>query len=132
MPAIFFLGIWFLMQFLSGVGSIGRRSASAGGIAFWAHVAGFVAGVIGVFLFDGRSASASNGGTMSREPEEKFRVPGSGFPVRVQFDVRIHGSVPGAVPGSVEQPRRSGLIPGQGVRQRVAAAGLSGVVAGRG
>ena len=53
MPAIFFLGIWFLMQFVSGVGSIvsvGQNTAT-GGIAFWAHVAGFVAGITGVFVF---------------------------------------------------------------------------------
>src|ERR1043166_833073 len=52
-PAIFFLGIWFLMQFLSGVGSIATATGGepAGGIAFWAHVAGFAAGVSGVFLF---------------------------------------------------------------------------------
>jgi membrane associated rhomboid family serine protease len=48
-PAIFFLGIWFLMQFLSGVGSI--VSAAQGGVAFWAHVAGFVAGISGVVVF---------------------------------------------------------------------------------
>jgi len=52
-PAIFFLGIWFLMQFLSGVGSIATAASRqpAGGVAFWAHVAGFVAGVAGVFVF---------------------------------------------------------------------------------
>jgi membrane associated rhomboid family serine protease len=52
-PAILFLGIWFLMQFLSGVGSIASsiRGAPAGGIAFWAHVAGFVAGISGVMVF---------------------------------------------------------------------------------
>ena len=38
-PAIFFLGIWFLMQFFSGVGSLGA-DAAGGGVAFWAHVAG--------------------------------------------------------------------------------------------
>jgi membrane associated rhomboid family serine protease len=42
-PAIFFLGIWFFMQLFSGVGSIGADAAS-GGVAFWAHVGGFVAG----------------------------------------------------------------------------------------
>ena len=42
-PAIFFLAIWFLMQFFSGVGSLGAEAA-AGGVAFWAHVAGFAAG----------------------------------------------------------------------------------------
>jgi membrane associated rhomboid family serine protease len=52
-PAIFFLGVWFLMQFLSGVGSIASSVARepAGGVAFWAHVAGFVAGLVGVLVF---------------------------------------------------------------------------------
>jgi membrane associated rhomboid family serine protease len=51
-PAIFFLGIWFVMQFLSGVGSIATTGGQAsGGIAFWAHVAGFVAGLSGVIVF---------------------------------------------------------------------------------
>jgi membrane associated rhomboid family serine protease len=51
-PAIFFLGIWFLMQFVSGIGSIAASTgAPAGGVAFWAHVAGFAAGVVGVLLF---------------------------------------------------------------------------------
>jgi membrane associated rhomboid family serine protease len=42
-PAIFFLGIWFFMQLFSGVGSIGADAASCG-VAFWAHVGGFIAG----------------------------------------------------------------------------------------
>ena len=51
-PAIFFLGIWFLMQFLSGVGSIAATTGEpAGGIAFWAHVAGFAAGIATVRIF---------------------------------------------------------------------------------
>ena len=52
-PAIFFLGIWFLMQFLSGVGSFVAATAHepAGGVAFWAHVAGFVAGISAVGIF---------------------------------------------------------------------------------
>ena len=49
-PAIVFLGLWFVLQFVSGVGSV-AASASMGGVAFWAHVAGFAAGVVGVFLF---------------------------------------------------------------------------------
>ena len=52
-PAIAFLGIWFVMQFLSGVGSIVSTASGSpgGGVAFWAHVAGFVAGISGVFVF---------------------------------------------------------------------------------
>ena len=46
-PAIFFLGIWFLMQLMNGVvGSLGSQVAD-GGVAFWAHVAGFVSGATG-------------------------------------------------------------------------------------
>lgn len=49
-PAIFFLGIWFLMQLFSGVGSIGA-SAADGGVAFWAHVAGFLAGLLIAMMY---------------------------------------------------------------------------------
>jgi membrane associated rhomboid family serine protease len=52
-PAIIFLGVWFLLQFVSGVGSIAAATGGepAGGIAFWAHVAGFIAGLGGVLVF---------------------------------------------------------------------------------
>jgi membrane associated rhomboid family serine protease len=52
-PAIFFLGFWFLMQLLSGVGSVATAVGGepAGGIAFWAHAAGFLAGLSGVLVF---------------------------------------------------------------------------------
>ena len=45
-PAFFFLGIWFLIQFLSGAASLGRSSALSGGVAWWAHIGGFVAGIV--------------------------------------------------------------------------------------
>jgi membrane associated rhomboid family serine protease len=44
-PAIFFLGIWFLLQLVSGIGSLGISNAAGGGTAFWAHIGGFVVGV---------------------------------------------------------------------------------------
>jgi membrane associated rhomboid family serine protease len=51
-PAVFFLGVWFLMQFLSGLGSMAAATGEPiGGIAFWAHVAGFGAGAAAVFVF---------------------------------------------------------------------------------
>jgi membrane associated rhomboid family serine protease len=52
-PAILFLGIWFLMQFVNGLGSISTvaNGQTAGGVAFWAHIAGFVAGISGVVVF---------------------------------------------------------------------------------
>jgi membrane associated rhomboid family serine protease len=51
-PAVLFLGFWFVLQFLAGLGTLGVATAEdVGGVAFWAHVAGFVAGVIGIFFF---------------------------------------------------------------------------------
>jgi membrane associated rhomboid family serine protease len=47
-PAIFMLGYWFLLQLVSGLGTLG---GSGGGVAFWAHIGGFVAGVLLVFVF---------------------------------------------------------------------------------
>ena len=43
-PALFFLGLWFLLQLVSGIGSLGVANAG-GGTAFWAHIGGFVVGV---------------------------------------------------------------------------------------
>jgi membrane associated rhomboid family serine protease len=51
-PAGILLGLWFAMQLLSGVGSmLVVQPEDMGGVAFWAHAGGFVAGVLLVFLF---------------------------------------------------------------------------------
>ena len=51
-PAFIFLGIWFLIQFVSGYASmIAEDGAAGGGIAWWAHVGGFSAGVVLVHFF---------------------------------------------------------------------------------
>jgi len=53
LPAVTFLGLWFLLQFWSGTLALGAPNApnASGGIAWWAHVGGFLAGVLllGVF-----------------------------------------------------------------------------------
>src|SRR5262245_41763754 len=48
-PAILVLGFWFVIQFFSGAASLG--AAEAGGVAYWAHVGGFLIGMILVGLF---------------------------------------------------------------------------------
>jgi membrane associated rhomboid family serine protease len=51
LPAVLLLGFWFVMQlFNAGIIAVTANSSS-GGIAFVAHVAGFVAGLAGVFVF---------------------------------------------------------------------------------
>ena len=52
LPAYFFLGFWFVMQFIQGsVHSLNSATAGTGGIAWWAHVGGFVAGVLLLRVF---------------------------------------------------------------------------------
>ena len=48
-PAVFFLGFWFLLQLLSGVGQLAH--AAVANVGFWAHIGGFVTGLVAVFLF---------------------------------------------------------------------------------
>jgi membrane associated rhomboid family serine protease len=50
-PAIFLLGVWFLIQLFSAGAIAATTTSDAGGIAFMAHVAGFVVGIGGVFVF---------------------------------------------------------------------------------
>lgn len=53
-PAWVFLPIWFLIQIFSGVASLGVAGAQeAGGVAFFAHIGGFVAGPLLLFLLGG-------------------------------------------------------------------------------
>lgn len=49
-PALAFLGIWIINQFIDGYGSLGAVSAEGEGIAYWAHIGGFLFGVtVGFF-----------------------------------------------------------------------------------
>jgi len=53
-PAIVYLPIWFLIQFISGVASLGAQTAAeAGGVAWFAHVGGFVAGPLLLLVLGG-------------------------------------------------------------------------------
>jgi membrane associated rhomboid family serine protease len=47
-PAFLMLGYWFLIQVLAGIPSL---ASEAGGVAFWAHVGGFLAGVLLIPVF---------------------------------------------------------------------------------
>jgi membrane associated rhomboid family serine protease len=51
MPAIAAIGIWFLFQLISGLGFLGS-GAQGGGIAYGAHIGGFISGIILIKFFD--------------------------------------------------------------------------------
>jgi membrane associated rhomboid family serine protease len=66
-PAIFMLAYWLLIQLVSGLFSLG---ADSGGVAFWAHVGGFVGGMALIFLF-------RNQRLLSRHPYHGWRQASS-------------------------------------------------------
>ncbi len=61
MPAVIVLGAWIALQLVSGVGTIAYtdESANVGGIAYMAHIGGFVAGFLMTFLFRGSSSAGT-------------------------------------------------------------------------
>jgi len=52
MPALIVIGLWILLQFFSGIGSI-SNSAQSGGVAYMAHIGGFLAGLVLTFVLRG-------------------------------------------------------------------------------
>jgi membrane associated rhomboid family serine protease len=55
--AVLLIGFWFLTQFLSGILSLEVTSEQTSGVAFWAHIGGFVAGILLTLLLRPRQPS---------------------------------------------------------------------------
>jgi len=85
-PAVFFLGIWFIFQFLSAAG--GR-----GGIAWWAHIGGFIFGIIFLrlfLLFDESYLSRRLGHITKKSRSAKIQVI---RPVSLGQDPDMYGNI---------------------------------------
>lgn len=67
LPAIVVIGFWAVLQFFGGFGSI-ANTAQSGGVAYMAHVGGFVAGLVLVFLF--RNADVPRSAGRSRQDDD--------------------------------------------------------------
>jgi membrane associated rhomboid family serine protease len=59
-PALIVIGLWIVLQFFSGIGSI-ASTADTGGVAYMAHIGGFIAGFVLTFLFRGRTTPRLTG-----------------------------------------------------------------------
>ncbi|MGN6562435.1 MAG: rhomboid family intramembrane serine protease, partial [Thermomicrobiales bacterium] len=59
LPAVLVIGIWFVLQLISGVGALGARAQDTGGVAFWAHIGGLVTGAILALLLRRRDYQAA-------------------------------------------------------------------------
>ena len=54
LPALLVLGAWFVLQLLDGTRELGVQAAEGGGVAYWAHIGGFVFGLALIRLFANR------------------------------------------------------------------------------
>jgi membrane associated rhomboid family serine protease len=50
-PAVVLIGFWFVTQLFSGFAEVANNTTAGSGVAFWAHVGGFIAGVVLVWFF---------------------------------------------------------------------------------
>jgi hypothetical protein len=60
-----FLGIWFLLQFLSAAAT----PAQGGGVAWWAHIGGFLFGILVAWYFSGRRAESRSAAPRAARPQ---------------------------------------------------------------
>lgn len=70
MPALYFLGIWGIQQFINGFISIVPSSAYTSGVAWWAHIGGFVFGLVMGFIIRNVYGSRSTRHTGFRSPRD--------------------------------------------------------------
>jgi len=69
LPAFLLLGYWFAIQLFSGVVTLGPEAGEEGGVAVWAHVGGFVAGLVLIRIFEKRALTDAK--------RNKVRLPAS-------------------------------------------------------
>src|SRR4051794_29434463 len=81
-PAWVMIGLWIVLQLFSGVASLG--AADVGGVAFWAHVGGFVSGAVLVWLFRDRDSVARQNAVRAANQSWQ-RVPRSTRSTRGRF-----------------------------------------------
>lgn len=83
-PAGVMIGLWFVSQLVNGIASLGGTASFGGGIAFWAHVGGFVAGALLVWLFKDQTS-------VDRQRAEQEAQAAQAQAARLQPTVGRHG-----------------------------------------
>jgi hypothetical protein len=112
-PAFVFLGYWFLIQLFSA----SLTPKNVGGIAFWAHVGGFVAGFIFVKLFDWAPRIGLDDGL--RQYTERKRSPRLQpiYPQILEEDLDVYGTLWLTPAEAIRGTRKLISIP-QGLRKK--------------
>jgi len=112
-PAFIFLGFWFLLQLFSA----GLTPKNVGGVAFWAHIGGFAAGLIFVKLFDVIPRTGLSG--MLRQHTERQTTPRiqTILPHSPAEELDIYGAITLTRKEATQGARKLITIP-QGLRKR--------------
>ena len=71
LPAWMMIGYWILLQVISGALSLGQSEAAGGGVAFFAHIGGFVAGLLLVFPFRNKERQDYQRENRASQPEQR-------------------------------------------------------------
>lgn len=88
-PAFFFFAFWFLIQFLNAAGSSGQ----AGGIAWWAHIGGFIFGILFLKIFLKIPEIGITGMTKKLTEKKKSHRLQIIRPVSSDNDIDLHGTL---------------------------------------
>ena len=87
--AFFFVAIWFVLQFLNAAGSGGQ----AGGIAWWAHIGGFIFGILLLKAFLKIPETGLTGFTRNWTEKKKSHRLQIIRPVGLENDIDLHGTL---------------------------------------
>lgn len=74
LSAVFLLGYWFVIQLATGIFSFGPEAGESGGVAFWAHVGGFVAGVVLIRVFAKPALTSAKRHKVKLSPQEVAKL----------------------------------------------------------
>ena len=88
-PAIFFLGVWFIIQFINAAGV----QAGVGGVAWWAHIGGFIFGIFGLQVFKMLPATGVSEKIRSVTARKKSPRLQLIRPVGTQKDPHLYGTL---------------------------------------
>jgi hypothetical protein len=112
-PAFIFLGIWFVLQLLSA----GFTPSNVGGVAFWAHVGGFVAGLVFIKIFDWIPRTGLSRGLQHYTERQRTPRIQPLTPLSIPDELDLHGVVK-ITPREARFGTRKMISVPQGLRKR--------------
>jgi membrane associated rhomboid family serine protease len=115
-PAFFFLGLWFLIQLFN---ASAQHGSSGGGIAWWAHIGGFLFGMLLLKLFDAVPATGISSGlrkATTRKTTHRFQMVRPAATTQERSD--LHGTITISPYEALVGTRKLVTVP-QGFQRRV-------------